>query len=166
MKNLYNNNSGFTLLELLAVLAIIAVVALFGLPTIQEWNSKKSFGKTVNDVYSILSNARLEALGKSTIVKVATSRSTDTYTITVSYNASASAACSAAGGWTQIESTTLNVNSNFEITGSGIGNVCFLRDSTSTGGVYNIVQKNGLTNLGNTTINVMLATGFIDVAKN
>jgi prepilin-type N-terminal cleavage/methylation domain-containing protein len=167
MKSLCNKyEQGFTLLELLAVLAIIATVSLFGLPAIQEWNAKKSFGKSVNEFYSGLSRARLEALEKNTVTKIVTTRNSDTYTVISYNNSSASAACNAAGGWTQIESMTVNMNSNFEVTGSGIGTVCFYRDGTSSGGIYNIAQKNGQTNLGNASINVILATGFIDVTKN
>lgn len=157
---------GFSLLELLAVLAIIATVSLFGLPAIQEWNAKKSFSRSINDVYSFLARARLEALSRSTTTKVVTSASGDNYTITSYYNSAAVTSCATAGGWTQIESTTISMNSNFNITGSGIGNVCFYRDSTSTGGVYTFSQKNGQTNLGSGSINVVLTTGFVDVTKN
>ena len=159
------SKSGFTVLELMTVLAIIAVISIFELPSIQEWNAKRSFGAIVNQVYSNISQAKIESFGRNQIVRISTSRSTDNYTQTIAYNPS-NLACNSVSGWVPIKSETFSVNTNFEITGSGIGDVCFYKDSTSSGGVFNIVQKNGLSNLGNTTINVILATGFIDVTKN
>jgi Tfp pilus assembly protein FimT len=149
----------------MTVLAILAVISIFALPSIQEWNAKRSFGAIVNQVYSNISQAKIESFGRNQIVRISTSRSTDNYTQTIAYNP-ANVACNSASGWVPIRSETFSVNTNFEITGSGIGDVCFYKDSTSSGGVFNIVQKNGLSNLGNTTINVILATGFIDVTKN
>lgn len=166
MKTLWNRSSdGFSLLELMAVMAIMGTLTLFGLPAIQEWNAKKSFQNSVNDVYSYLSRTRLEALSRSTITKINTYRDDDNYLIRIYYNSSPSAACSSTNGWTQLDSRTIRMNSNFQMTGSGIGDVCFLRDGTSSGGIYNIAQKNSQTNLGNASINVVLTTGFIDVTK-
>jgi prepilin-type N-terminal cleavage/methylation domain-containing protein len=169
MKNLLKNRRqehGFTLLELLAVLAIIAVVSLFGLPAFQEWTAKRSFHKSVNDIYSELSQARLQAFIKNTTTKVTTSGSGDNYTMAVFYNATAVSNCSTGSGWSSLESTVVSVNTNFQISGTGIGNVCFFRDGTSTGGTYSVTQKDGQSNLGNGVISVILATGFIDVVKN
>jgi prepilin-type N-terminal cleavage/methylation domain-containing protein len=159
------NKSGFTVLELMTVLAIIAVVSIFALPAFQEWNAKRSFGSIVNQVYSNISQAKIESFGRNQIIRISTSRTLDNYTQTIAFNPN-NVACNSATGWVPIKSETFSVNTNFEITGSGVGNVCFYKDSTSSGGVFNIVQKNGQINLGSTTINVILATGFIDVTKN
>ena len=165
MRNLSKNN-GFTLLELLAVLAIIAVLTLFALPAFQDWNAKKSFDKSMNDFYSTISQARLQSFVKNTTTKITTTKNSDDYNITIAFNATAVTNCAAAAGWTVLETSTISLHSNFEVTGSGIGDVCFFRDGTSTGATYNIAQKNGQTDLGNGTISVILTTGFIDAVKN
>lgn len=160
------NENGFTLLELLAVLAILAVVSLFGLPAFQDWNAKRSFHKSINDIYSSLSLARLQAFTRNTTTKITTSASGDNYTLTIYSNATSVTNCATTTGWTSIDTTTIRLNTNFQITGTGIGNVCFFRDGTSNGGVYNVTQKSGQTDLGTAVISVILATGFIDVIKN
>ena len=166
MKILLKNDDGFTLLELLAVLAILAVVTLFGLPAFQSWNAKRSFDRSTNDFYSLISQAKMQAFIKNTTTKINTSVSGDNYTITLYSNATAVSSCSTSSGWTTLETTTITLNSAFQVAGSGIGNVCFFRDGTSTGATYDITQKNGLTDLGSGSITIILATGFIDVLKN
>ncbi len=170
MKILSKNNkadiAGFTLLELMAVLSIIAVVSLFGLPAFQDWNAKRSFQRSINDIYSSLSRGKMEALTRNITTKVNTSQSGDAYTLTTYYNATAVTNCSTTTGWTSLDVLTTNLNSNFQITGTGIGDVCFFRDGTSSGATYTISQKNGQTDLGSGVISVILATGFIDVTKN
>jgi prepilin-type N-terminal cleavage/methylation domain-containing protein len=159
-------NRGFTLLELLAVLGILAVLGLFALPALQEWNAKRSYDKSANDLYSYISQARVQAFMKNTTTRIVTVASGNNYTTTTAQNATAVTNCATAGGWTTIETNIIALNNNFQITGSGVGTVCFFRDGTSTGGTYNITQKNGQTDLGSGSISVILATGFIDVVKN
>ncbi len=166
MQNPWNKNSGFTLLELLAVIAIIATASLFAMPAFQEWNAKRSFDRTVNDLYSYVTAARLQAFTKATTIRVSVSANGDNYTVVSYSNSSSSSTCTTASGWTQLQSNVITVDSNFQITGNGIGSVCFYRDGSSSGGIYNVTQKNGASDLGNTTINVVIATGFVDVTKN
>jgi len=168
MKNHYSSaQAGFTLLELLATLAIITTLSLFSLPVIQEWNAKRYFQRTVNDIYSSLANTRIEAFAKSTTTKITTSLTGGIYTIQMFYNdTNNSASCASSNGWVQFDTTTISISNNFEITGSGIGSICFFKDGTSSGGSFNITQKDGGTELGNSSIDIFMATGFIDVTNN
>lgn len=167
MKNLSSKHisSGFTILELLVVLAIIGTLSVLGTPVFQNWNTKSSFESAINDLYSSLTSARLDSFARGVSVRVNTTKSDDQYTITSYYLDSSIASCDLGQSWTQNEQKVINLNSNFVITGSGLGNICFYRDGTSTGGNFSIDEKTGGTELGTADISVTLATGFIDVIR-
>ncbi len=150
----------------MTVMAIIATASILAIPYFQEWGAKKSFEKSINEIYSELSQTRLEAFSRGTTTRITTSRDNDEYTLIMYYNDTPVDNCAAAGGWNVIKTTALEFDTHFEATGSGIGNICFYRDGTSTGGAFSIDQKDAGVNLGSADISVVLTTGFIDVIKN
>lgn len=168
MRKLLNNHiseNGFTLLELLVVLAIIGTLSVFGTPLFQDWSTKRSFDAAINEIYSSLTDARLDAFNRGVSTRVQTTKNGDEYTVTTYYLDSSLESCDTGLNWTESDQRSVDLNSNFTITGSGIGNICFYRDGSSTGGSFSIDQKDGGTELGAADISVTLATGFIDVIK-
>jgi prepilin-type N-terminal cleavage/methylation domain-containing protein len=162
----FNNialTKGFTLLELLVVLAIIATATSFLYPAFTEVSTRKNFQANVKAFETEMSNARLQAFSRGTTVRVNTVKDGDEYIITTFASNVPVRTCGTGGTWSQIASTTVEMNSNFNITGTGIGNICFYRDGTSTGSAFNFAQKNELTNIGRANINIYIATGFVDV---
>jgi len=169
LKNLTKNQridqAGFTLLELLVVVAIMATLSVFATPVFQDWGTKRSFDSSVKEIASALKKARNESGSRDLTVRVLTSRSDDTYTITSYTLDSNLASCDTSLNWTQLEQKTINMNSNYLITGSGVGNICFYRDGSSSGGNFSINPKATGSTLEKVDISVILATGFVDVIK-
>lgn len=155
--------SGFTLLELVVVLAIIATATAFLYPAFAEVSTRKNFQANVKAFETEISNARLQAFSRGTTVRVNTVQSGNNYTITTFASNTPVSTCGTGGTWAQISSNTIELNSQFSVTGSGLGNICFYRDGTSTGSAFNFAQKNELTDIGRATINIYIATGFVDV---
>lgn len=158
-------NSGFTVLELVVVLAIIATLSVLGNPLYQNWGAKRSLDSTANEIYSELNKARIDSFSNGLSTRVLTSKNENEYTITRYILDSSQESCDVNLNWAEESQKTIEVNNNFTITGTGIGNVCFYRDGTSNGGSFSIDQKNGGSDLGNIDIMITLATGFIDVIK-
>ncbi len=157
--------AGFSLLELLVVIAIMGVVtALF--TGMEGLKSKKSYVVNGTDLANELANIRYEAATRGTTTRLNLDLTDEVYTLSTLYASAPTAICNSTGSWTQIKSYQFNVADAFEITGSGVGDVCFDRDGTSTGAVYNITQKDGGTDIGSATITVIMATGYIDVVEN
>lgn len=162
----FNNsafNKGFTLLELLVVLAIIATATSFLYPSFSSVSIRKGFQADVKSFEAEISNARLQAFSRGTTVRVNTVKNGDEYILTTLASDSPTNSCGTAGTWVQISRNTVEMNSNFNVTGTGIGNICFYRDGTSNGSAFNFAQKNELTDIGRANINIYIATGFIDV---
>lgn len=165
--NKSENIKGFTVLELLVVVAIIATTLLFAYPTLQTWNNRKSLKSSVNDFYSAITEVRMQAMARSTTTRVLTSASGDDYTFTSYYLPTASSSCDASDpNWVQIKSQVIEINTNFQVTGSGLGNICFFRDGSATTGSFSFDEKDGGTDLGSADIDVIMATGFVDYVIN
>ena len=159
------NNKGLTLLELLITFGIIAAIAAFLSPGIEYWKIKKDFVNSFNELEKRLIIARNEAINRSTTTRVNINKSNDTYTITTHIAANPITTCDLSASWSQISSFTLEMNTRFQMTGSGVGsNLCFYRDRTASGATYNIVQKDGLSDLGTSSITVTIATGYVDAS--
>ncbi len=164
LRNIKNRpDSGFTVLELLIVVAIIGTLAVFVLPGIDTWTAKRSYRNLYHDLVTQLAEARSEAQIRATTLRVLTSRNGDNYTVTTFFSPAPVANCNAAGVWTQLSQVTLEAPTLFEITGNGIGNVCFYRDGSASGGQYNVVQKDGGNDIGGAAVTVTIATGYLDV---
>lgn len=155
-------NKGFTILELIVVLAVIATASVVVYPSISKTASRKDFVNSVKTFQTELSNTRLNAFSRGVTTRINTSQSGDVYTVTSYYSNSNPTSCAASGTWTQLNSVAVDVNSNFQVSGSGIGNICFYRDGTSSGGSFSFSQKDAGTEIGAATINIYLSTGFID----
>jgi prepilin-type N-terminal cleavage/methylation domain-containing protein len=157
--------NGFTLLELLVVLSVIGVLTLFTAPYLQNWNIKNSYNNSLSSISGVLSNARIESLQRLTTVKVTTTKSNNSYNLKTYYSQSAVSDCAANTTWNLLTNETISINSAFTISGSGIGDICFFKDGTSTGGAFAIRQKDGSSNIASADISVVIATGFVDVVE-
>ncbi len=155
---------GYTLLELIITMAILGIAARFMLPGIDDWQTKRSFRNLVAEVEQDIFGAREQAEALNTTTRLLTTRLGDSYTFTVFSSSVPTAVCNAAGVWNQVSTRTETYPTRFELTGAGVGNVCFYRDGTASGGVYTFQQKDGGTQYGNATIQVTVATGAPDVS--
>lgn len=163
-KNIYQ--SGFTLLELLVVFGIIAVSAIFTAPYLQDWNKRSSFENSVSEIVTLLYQVKNESFLKSTTTKIVANKDGDNYDFEIFEASTPITDCAATTTWTEISDNEVSFNSKFEILESSLTDICFFRDGTSTGGTYEIRQKDSGTDLGTADISVSIATGFIDVIKN
>lgn len=57
-----NNNSGFTLIELIAVIFIMSVLFAISIPNILSWRSNKEFNACIRQSVSIMRGARMHAV--------------------------------------------------------------------------------------------------------
>jgi prepilin-type N-terminal cleavage/methylation domain-containing protein len=155
---------GLTLLELMVALAVMAIIFAVGQPSYDKWILKKVVPEVHAALYQDLAQARNEALAHNATVRIALATAgTDIYSSTISMADDPTTTDCDGGAWTELRDHTITVSSSFEITGSGLGaNVCFFRDGSSNGGIYNVVQKDGGSEYGSATIEVILATGALD----
>ena len=161
-----SKNKGYTLLELLVTIAIIGSVIAVGSGTgIGNLNAKKTAQNTYKELRDQLATLRNHAMSKNTTGRIAFTQSGSTYTMTLTYSASPTTTCSSAGSWTTIQTKDIDVHSNYDITGSAFTNsLCFYRDGSSSGGSYVVAPVSGAT--GTTyTLDVTIATGYIDVTE-
>ncbi len=152
----------------MVVVAIIGTATLFAVPTIKDWQVRNSLDESINNIYSSLVEAKQVAFAKNTTSRMLVTRSGSSYTINVYSLPTPSSACNAAlGTWVTLKTQTLKLNGNFNITGSGIGNICFYRDGSSSGGAFAFRETTGqaIYNMS-ADIAVIIATGFIDLVRN
>ncbi|MDX1949082.1 MAG: prepilin-type N-terminal cleavage/methylation domain-containing protein [Rickettsiales bacterium] len=164
----HKTKNGFTLLELMVVLAIIATATIFAIPNFKEWQVRDSLENSINTIYSNLTEARLSAFSLNTTTRVNISKSGNNYTISTFKFATPTNTCNPAmAGWSSLKTTQIRLNENFNISGSGIGDICFYRDSSSNGGALNFTEVNSpaIYNMS-ANIDVIIATGFVDLIKN
>ncbi len=164
----YKTKNGFTLLELMVVLAIIATATIFAIPNFKQWQVRDSLENSIKEIYSNIVEARLSAFALNTTTRVNISKTNNIYTISVYELDVPTITCNPSlAGWSQLKTSQLKLNENFDISGSGIGNICFYRDGSSSGGVLNFAEVNNpaIYNLS-ANINIILATGFVDLVRN
>lgn len=158
-----NRENGLTLLELIITMAIVAVVIAFAGPNLGDNRIKKEFKNYYDTVRQKIADTRNTALGGGTTGRLLVSKDEDEYTLTIFRADTPTTVCDASGSWTQVNSFVLTLNTRFEITGTGVdNNTCFYRDNTASGGTFNVVQKDGLSNYGTSSITIVTATGYID----
>jgi prepilin-type N-terminal cleavage/methylation domain-containing protein len=155
------NQAGFTLLELLVVVVIMGIIGV-GFTGFESLTNKKSYQNAYKQLAEELAVSRLEAMARGTTSRVSLSVTDGIYTLDCFYAAATTTTCNETGSWTGVKTVVLPVPSNFNVTG-GLGHVCFQKDGTSTGGVYELEQKDGGSEIGNAIVTVILATGYIDV---
>ncbi|PIR39386.1 MAG: hypothetical protein COV35_02395 [Alphaproteobacteria bacterium CG11_big_fil_rev_8_21_14_0_20_39_49] len=157
---------GYTLLELLVTIAIIASVIAVGSGTgIGNLNTKKTAQNTYKELRDQLATLRNHAMSKNTTAKIVITQVGSTYTMTLSYSAAPTNNCPSTGAWTTIQTKQIDVHTNYGITGTAFtNNLCFYRDGSSSGGAYIVAPVSGAT--GTTyTLDVTIATGYIDVTE-
>lgn len=157
---------GFTVLELMISLAIIGIVIAIVKPNLTQSKIKKEFRNSFQEIVDHLKTARIESITRNTTTRVLLTGTAGNYTMTAFFSASPTTTCDASGTWTQLYSHTLSLSDRFVITGTGVGNVCFYRDNSSNGADYSLDQVDGGTEYGAGTINVSIATGYIDATLN
>ncbi|MCB2081026.1 MAG: prepilin-type N-terminal cleavage/methylation domain-containing protein [Rickettsiales bacterium] len=156
---------GFTVLELLIVLALIGIVTAQVLPVSTNWTAKESLSETSETLMGALNDTRSEAQIRSTTTRLLVQRNGDTYTLTAYTSPSPVNNCDTTGTWNALFTRTMEINNQLELTGTGVGHVCFYRDGTASGGVYTIAEKADGGEIGSKTITVTIATGYLDVAS-
>jgi len=157
------SNKGFTLLELLVVVGIIGVLSLFTAPYMSIWNNRSSFENSVLYFKNILNTAKLESLNRNTATKIIITKTNDNYNFKTYYSSTPVTSCTAIATWNLITNEDFEMDSTFEA--SGLSDVCFFRDGSSSGTNINIAQKDGEVDIASATISVLVATGFIDVTE-
>lgn len=151
----------------MVVVAIIGTATLFAVPTIKDWQVRNSLNESIDEIYSSLVETKQLAYAKNTTSRILVTKSGSSYTINIYSLPTPSSACdSSLATWVTSTTRTFTLNSNFNITGSGIGNICFYRDGSSSGGAFSFSKVvNGAYDMG-ADITVVIATGFIDLVRN
>lgn len=160
-------NKGFTVLELTVVMAIIATASLVAVPTAKNWMVRNSLENAVAEFYSKLSETRISSFNLNTTTRIQTTKAGNNYTLSIYSLPTATNNCDASAvGWSLVNSRVVTLDGNFNIAGSGIGNICFYRDGSSSGGAFSFTEVNSpaIYNMS-ANIDVVIATGFIDVVK-
>ncbi|MCE3232247.1 MAG: hypothetical protein K0R98_504 [Rickettsiaceae bacterium] len=162
-----SKQQGFTLLELLVTLAILVVVTTVGIrTTLNNKSSAKSAQNTATMLKDELSLLKDKALSMNTTARMVITNTGGIYTMNTYTSSAPTSACTAAGTWTLVISRTLDVNSKYQITGTGLSNLCFYRDGSSSGGIFIVSPIVATAETKTTTIDVIIATGFLDVSTN
>ena len=155
---------GYTILELLVTIAILALIAAIINPDFGTWVKRQSFANSFDDLYSNLMTVKSEAMTRGTTSRINLTLQVDgTYTISGYVSALPTPTCSSGAVAIQLFSRELSVPSGYQVTGNGVGNVCFYRDGSSTGGQY--VYDDGGAGTGTGSISISVATGYLDVIK-
>lgn len=154
-------HDGYSIVELLVVLGILALIAGFVLPNIGDSVKKYEFRNSYRTLIEQISTVKSEAITRNTTSRLSLQQVAGVYTLTAYVTPTPVANCNGSNPWTQISTMTLDVPREFQITGSGVGDICFYRDSSSTGGQY--VYDDGAANIGSATITIAIATGYLDV---
>ncbi len=156
---------GFTLLELIITLAVIAIVTVVASsPALDSSNAQKTFTNTFNSLQGELSKARNEAMMRNTTTRMVITSSGGVYTINTYYSAAATSTCSSGAVGNALDSNVnLKVHSKYQLTGAAMGNICFYRDGSSSGGTLTLAPITVTTGLKTATITVTIATGYLDV---
>jgi prepilin-type N-terminal cleavage/methylation domain-containing protein len=159
-------SGGFSLLELIVVMAISGTILLFAYPTLQKWNRNQSLEDNVKEFYRSLTDARFTALSRGTTVRVNIAKTGDVHTITRYYLTDAKTSCDSSEPWVNLDSKEVILNSNFASSGTAIdNNICFYRDGSSSGANLSFSQKDGGEDLGQASMEVIMATGFVDLIE-
>ncbi len=155
---------GFTLLELLITVSIIgAVFVVASSSGMDGWNKKRTAQNTYKELVDTLATLKNTAISRNTSSRIVITQTSGTYTMTTYTSAAPTTDCSSAAAWTTLATKTLEVHSTYQITGSGMTDMCFYRDGSSFGGQFVIAPTSGT---GTTyTITIEIATGFIDVSE-
>ena len=154
---------GFSLLELVVTVAIIATISLYAAPAFQHWTAKHNYESDINDFYSFINQARYESMLRNQPIKVNITQNNNTYTLTSAYLDSDQSICDPTLDWQNFDSTEIELSSRIEFNNLTGGDLCFYRDGSSSGAIYDFSDSKNVAT--SKRINVIIATGFIDVSK-
>lgn len=162
-----HTQKGFTLLELLVTMCIIgAVYTVAAQSGLANWGKKKSSVNTATFLKNELATLKDHALSKSTTTRMVVSLTANGYTLTTYYSSSPTTSCSSAGSWTIIQNAaSIDIHSNYQITGSGMTNTCFYRDGSSSGGTFVVSPSASGTSDKTYTVDISIATGYVTITE-
>ena len=83
------NDAGLTIIELMVVIGILAILAGIAIPGFLGWLPNYRMRSAADEVYSVLQNARLRAVGENAIVRVNFDFANDSYQAFVDNGANA-----------------------------------------------------------------------------
>jgi prepilin-type N-terminal cleavage/methylation domain-containing protein len=167
MKEQMKKQTGFTLLELIVTVAIVGIVFVVGARTSMTNSSKKKAQQnTATTITNTLSTQRNQALSRNTTSRMTITSAAGVYTMNTYVSTAATTTCSSAGTWTLLKTETISVDALYQITGSGMANTCFYRDGSSSGGQFVVSPITSTSETKTITIDVTIATGFLDVTTN
>lgn len=157
------SEGGFTLLELIVTLGVVVVLLSAVSPSYDGWIAKKTLQNGYTELKNQLAEARSAAISRNTTSRMLLQLNAGTYTLTGFISAAPVTGCTPAQINTQIFTRQMDLSDLYQITGTGVGNICFYRDGSSNGASYLIDQVTmGGTDLGSAQIDVTIATGYID----
>ena len=159
------NAEGLTLLELLIVLAVIGIAATFAIPNINSFATSRVAEKDLTTIRSLIDYAKTTSYAKGkTMVLSQTNKSVKISELRSNDPTKCLGAVDDDAEYSKSEilksAITAKHNNNANVTGSfnqSTSRMCFKRDSTSTGGGFEITY-------GHTIYRIEIwATGFYDI---
>ncbi len=123
---------GFTLLEMLVAITIAAIVLGVSAPSMQRLYKSSQYHGAVNDVVTVLSSARFQAIRRGGNEDVFVNPTTREITLGETVK-------------TLPESLKIEILGSRELNSDGAGVIRFYPDGGSSGGYVNLIYENGMT---------------------
>ncbi len=168
MKKLIKKNvKGLTLLELLIVLAVIGIAASFAIPNLSNFTTSRVAEKDLANIRSLVDYAKTTSYAKGkTMVLIQTNNFIQIFEL----RSNDPTKCL---GWVEIDkeytepiklksTVTAKHDNNANVTGSYVhspSRMCFKRDSTSTGGGFEVKYGHVIYRIE------IWATGYYDITR-
>jgi prepilin-type N-terminal cleavage/methylation domain-containing protein len=165
--NKMRKQKGFSLLELLVTLTVLGAAITFTVrATMQDSVKRKEVQNTATKIRDEIVMLRDKAISMNTSSRMVISSSSGVYTMTTYTSPTPTTTCNGSETWTTVFTQTVDIVSSYQITGTALSNLCFYRDGSSSGGAIIISPIVAAVGDKTTTIDIMTATGFLDVTTN